>query len=117
MVGMAIQGVPDSTTAAIGPETTIAHILKSPRVPCTGFGNRKEERKAPMMLPCRKRYRSSRPMAGRRTSGPARVMPMVYADLRRLADAYSPRNDRITRLQATGLVHEAYIRLVTAARL
>jgi RNA polymerase sigma-70 factor (ECF subfamily) len=41
-----------------------------------------------------------------------RLMPLVYAELRRLADGYL-RNERTgNTLQPTALVHEAYIRLI-----
>src|ERR1035438_2253609 len=41
-----------------------------------------------------------------------RVMPLVYTELRRLADGYR-RNERPgNTLQPTALVHEAYIRLI-----
>ncbi len=41
-----------------------------------------------------------------------RLMPLVYAELRRLADGYL-RNERSgNTLQPTALVHEAYIRLI-----
>jgi RNA polymerase sigma factor (TIGR02999 family) len=41
-----------------------------------------------------------------------RLMPLVYSELRRLADGYL-RNERTAHtLQPTALVHEAYIRLV-----
>src|SRR5438093_107152 len=42
----------------------------------------------------------------------ARIMPLVYVDLRRLAGALFVRERRDHTLQATGLVSEAYIRLV-----
>jgi len=45
-------------------------------------------------------------------SSPARLLELVYDDLRRLAGAYM-RNEREDHtLQATALVHEAYVRLV-----
>jgi RNA polymerase sigma-70 factor (ECF subfamily) len=40
------------------------------------------------------------------------LMPLVYAELRRLADAYLRRERLGHTLQATALVHEAYMRLV-----
>jgi RNA polymerase sigma factor (TIGR02999 family) len=43
---------------------------------------------------------------------PARLMPLVYEELRRLARQYLQRERPDHTLQATGLVHEAYIRLV-----
>src|SRR6266404_5174723 len=42
----------------------------------------------------------------------ARVMPLVYADLRRLAGCVFAGERPSHTLQATGLVNEAYIRLV-----
>ena len=42
----------------------------------------------------------------------ARLMPLVYDELRRLARGYLQRERPDHTLQATGLVHEAYIRLV-----
>lgn len=45
-------------------------------------------------------------------SAPDRLLPLVYADLRKLAGSYF-RNERSGHtLQATALVHEAYLRLV-----
>jgi RNA polymerase sigma factor (TIGR02999 family) len=45
-------------------------------------------------------------------SAPGRLLELVYDDLRRLAGAYM-RNERPNHtLQATALVHEAYVRLV-----
>jgi RNA polymerase sigma factor (TIGR02999 family) len=40
------------------------------------------------------------------------LLPLVYDELRRLAGAYLKRERRDHTLQATALVHEAYIRLV-----
>jgi RNA polymerase sigma factor (TIGR02999 family) len=40
------------------------------------------------------------------------LLPMVYNELRRLADHYLGRERREHTLQATALVHEAYLRLV-----
>lgn len=42
----------------------------------------------------------------------ARLMPLVYAELRRVAAAYMRRERPGHTLQATALVHEAYIKLV-----
>jgi RNA polymerase sigma factor (TIGR02999 family) len=42
----------------------------------------------------------------------ARLMPLVYEELRRLARQYLQRERPDHTLQATGLVHEAYLRLV-----
>ena len=43
---------------------------------------------------------------------PARLMPFVYDELRQLARQYLQRERPDHTLQATGLVHEAYLRLV-----
>ncbi len=43
---------------------------------------------------------------------PERLMPLVYDELRRLARQYLQRERSDHTLQATGLVHEAYLRLV-----
>jgi RNA polymerase sigma-70 factor, ECF subfamily len=40
------------------------------------------------------------------------ILPLVYDELRRLARAYLGRERRNHTLQATALVHEAYIRLI-----
>lgn len=42
-----------------------------------------------------------------------RLMPLVYAELRRLAAAYLRRERSDHTLQPTALVHEAYLRLVS----
>jgi RNA polymerase sigma factor (TIGR02999 family) len=42
----------------------------------------------------------------------ARLMPIVYDELRRLAAGYLRRERRGQTIQATALVHEAYLRLV-----
>ncbi|PZR72515.1 MAG: RNA polymerase subunit sigma-70 [Chthoniobacterales bacterium] len=44
----------------------------------------------------------------------ARLMPLVYEELRRLARNYLRRERSDHTLQATALVHEAYVRLVDA---
>jgi RNA polymerase sigma-70 factor, ECF subfamily len=41
-----------------------------------------------------------------------RLMPLVYAELRRIADSYLRNEHPGNTLQPTALVHEAYIRLV-----
>ncbi len=46
------------------------------------------------------------------TDAPARLMPLVYEELRTLAHQYIQRERPDHTLQATGLVHEAYLRLV-----
>lgn len=43
---------------------------------------------------------------------PAKLMPLVYEELRQLARQYLQRERADHTLQATGLVHEAYLRLV-----
>ena len=43
---------------------------------------------------------------------PEKLLPLVYEDLRRLARAYFTDEKTDHTLQATALVHEAYIRLV-----
>ena len=43
---------------------------------------------------------------------PERLMPLVYDELRQLARGYLQRERSNHTLQATGLVHEAYLRLV-----
>ena len=45
-------------------------------------------------------------------SAPARLMPLVYDELRKLAQGYLQEERTDHTLQATALVHEAYIRLV-----
>jgi RNA polymerase sigma factor (TIGR02999 family) len=42
----------------------------------------------------------------------ARLMPLVYEELRRMASGYLRRERRGHTLQTTALVHEAYLRLV-----
>lgn len=49
-------------------------------------------------------------------SAPARLIPLVYDELRRLAQSYISRERPDHTLQATGLVHEAYMRLVDQTR-
>jgi RNA polymerase sigma-70 factor (ECF subfamily) len=43
---------------------------------------------------------------------PEKVLELVYDDLRRLASAYLKNESNAQTLQATALVHEAYLRLV-----
>jgi RNA polymerase sigma factor (TIGR02999 family) len=40
------------------------------------------------------------------------LIPLVYAELRRIASAYLRREDRDHTMQPTALVHEAYLKLV-----
>jgi RNA polymerase sigma factor (TIGR02999 family) len=47
---------------------------------------------------------------------PARLMPLVYEELRRLARNYLARERSDHTLQPTALVHEAYLRLVDETR-
>ena len=51
------------------------------------------------------------------TSAPDRLMPLVYEELRRLARSYLARERGDHTLQATALVHEAYLRLADETRL
>jgi len=46
----------------------------------------------------------------------ARLMPLVYEELRRLARAYLQRERGDHTLQATSLVHEAYLKLIDQKR-
>jgi RNA polymerase sigma factor (TIGR02999 family) len=45
-------------------------------------------------------------------NAPEKLLPIIYNDLRRLAGAYLSNERKDHTLQATALVHEAYIRLV-----
>lgn len=47
----------------------------------------------------------------------ARLMPLVYDELRRLAQTYLRRERPAHTLQPTALVHEAYLRLVDQSRI
>lgn len=47
---------------------------------------------------------------------PARLMPLVYDELRRLADHYLRQERSDHTLQATALVHEAYLKLTDQTR-
>lgn len=47
---------------------------------------------------------------------PARLMPLVYDELRRLADHYLRQERADHTLQPTALVHEAYLKLVDQTR-
>lgn len=54
------------------------------------------------------------------TSGPAaaeQLFPLVYDELRRLAQSYMSREQRGHTLQPTALVNEAYLRLVDLSRI
>lgn len=47
---------------------------------------------------------------------PAQLMPLVYAELRRLADSYMSHERASHTLQPTALVNEAYLRLIDQTR-
>ncbi|MEO6969666.1 MAG: sigma-70 family RNA polymerase sigma factor [Chthoniobacterales bacterium] len=49
---------------------------------------------------------------GNDEDAPAKLMPLVYEELRRVARAYLQRERTNHTLQATALVHEAYLQLV-----
>lgn len=49
---------------------------------------------------------------GAASSAASRLVPLVYPELRRLADRYMRRETPGHTLQSTALVHEAYIRLL-----
>ena len=49
--------------------------------------------------------------------GPDRILPIVYAELRRLAAAYLRSERPGHTLQPTALVHEAYLRLIDQRQL
>jgi RNA polymerase sigma factor (TIGR02999 family) len=51
------------------------------------------------------------------TTAPDKLMPLVYEELRRLARNYLARERPDHTLQATALVHEAYLRLADESRL
>lgn len=46
------------------------------------------------------------------TKAPEELLPLVYSELRRLAQGYMENESKEHTLQATALVHEAYIRMV-----
>jgi RNA polymerase sigma factor (TIGR02999 family) len=46
-----------------------------------------------------------------------RLMPLVYAELRRLAQSYMRRERAGHTLQTTALIHEAYLRLIDAGQI
>lgn len=50
--------------------------------------------------------------AGGESASPERLLPLVYDELRRIAQSYLKSERAGHTLQATALVHEAYIRLV-----
>jgi RNA polymerase sigma factor (TIGR02999 family) len=49
-------------------------------------------------------------------SAPERLIPLVYDELRRLAQSYLQQERTDHTLQATALVHEAYLRMVDQTR-
>ena len=51
------------------------------------------------------------------SAAPEKLMPFVYEELRRLARSYLARERADHTLQATALVHEAYLRLADETRL
>ena len=51
------------------------------------------------------------------TSAVEQLLPLVYDELRRLANSYLSKERKDHTLQATALVHEAYLRLVGIDRL
>jgi RNA polymerase sigma-70 factor (ECF subfamily) len=53
---------------------------------------------------------------GGERDAPARLMPLVYDELRRLADYYLRQERPDHTLQPTALVHEAYLKLVDQTR-
>jgi RNA polymerase sigma factor (TIGR02999 family) len=55
-------------------------------------------------------------VSGGNREAPARLMPLVYDELRRLADHYLRRERPDHTLQPTALVHEAYLKLVDQTR-
>ena len=55
--------------------------------------------------------------SGGDATAPERLMPLVYEELRRLARSYLARERGDHTLQATALVHEAYLRLADETRL
>jgi RNA polymerase sigma-70 factor (ECF subfamily) len=57
-----------------------------------------------------------REVSGGDAGAPARLMPLVYDELRRLADHYLRRERPDHTLQPTALVHEAYLKLIDQTR-
>ena len=54
--------------------------------------------------------------SGGDAAAPDKLMPLVYEELRRLARGYLARERSDHTLQATALVHEAYLRMVDEKR-
>jgi RNA polymerase sigma factor (TIGR02999 family) len=55
-------------------------------------------------------------VSGGDKDAPARLMPLVYDELRRLADHYLRQERPDHTLQPTALVHEAYLKLIDQTR-
>jgi RNA polymerase sigma factor (TIGR02999 family) len=55
-------------------------------------------------------------VSGGNREAPARLMPLIYDELRRLADYYLRRERPDHTLQPTALVHEAYLKLIDQTR-
>jgi RNA polymerase sigma-70 factor (ECF subfamily) len=55
-------------------------------------------------------------VSGGDRDAPARLMPLVYDELRRLADHYLRQERPDHTLQPTALVHEAYLKLIDQTR-
>jgi len=55
-------------------------------------------------------------VSGGDQNAPARLMPLVYDELRRLADHYLRQERPDHTLQPTALVHEAYLKLIDQTR-
>ena len=55
-------------------------------------------------------------VSGGNREAPARLMPLVYDELRRLADHYLRQERPDHTLQPTALVHEAYLKLIDQTR-
>ena len=55
-------------------------------------------------------------LGGRDSSASAKLLPIVYDELHRLAVAYMRRQNPNHTLQPTALVHEAYLKLVDQTR-
>ena len=73
--------------------------------PCAG------PRKSPLLVPHPIDVLLSRLSSGDREALND-LMPLIYDELRRIAEGYLRREARAHTLQATALVHEAYLRLV-----
>lgn len=69
-----------------------------------------------MSSPPREQVRELLSRIDEAAAAPADLLPLVYDELRRLARAYLRHERADCSLQATGLVHEAYLRLVDQQR-